>query len=455
MIRYVAAVLVALLVATPIATVTPAAADDVATEAAWPIGADAALVLDADGLAVVAFTTFDSLQVLRCTNVACDEFTTAVLDGPYDRPSIAIDSSNRAVIAARHRDDRQLVVLGCESPACSALSQPSRPAPELAVLAAPSLVLDTQDRPIIAALDNTTLTMRLITCDDALCSAAATVTSPVPTIATVAASPLELDGNGRGVIALIDAGNNEVLVLRCGNADCTGANTIAAVGTALSFQLGLKLTTNDRPLVSVARYLGSGDEGIDLRRCDDPACSTFAIIEIDTGIYAQSPTSLALDATDRPAIAYFDQTAQDLQITRCDDPACGARTTTAIERTGYEGVHASLALDAAGLPVIAHRNASNNQLELLRCDDANCEPDSAIDLTGDANCDGVLNILDAFATAQYVVDLRGGVASCAEVSTGEISLGAVSVDDAPVTIQNAFWVAQCVVEVDSPVCPDA
>lgn len=77
-------------------------------------------------------------------------------------------------------------------------------------------------------------------------------------------------------------------------------------------------------------------------------------------------------------------------------------------------------------------------------------------IAGDANCDGVLNILDAFATAQYVVELREGVETCA-LATGsdQISISAV-VDRAfneALTIQTAFRVSQCVVGLFNPLCP--
>lgn len=434
--------------------IAPADAEDVATSASWPVGADAALALDANGFAYVAFTTFNSLYVLRCFDTACDASTTAVVEGPYDLPSIAIDSTDRAVIAARHRDDRQLVVFACETEVCTSLSEPSRPATDLEVVAPPSLILDAQDRPIIAAIDQTTYSMRIISCVDALCSGAATIASPASAVETVAASPIQLDANGRSVVTFIDAATNELLLLRCGDAGCTTGTTVVAVGTALSYQLSLKLSASNRPVISVTRYLGSNNEGIELRICDDPGCSTFVTTEIDTGVYDPSPTSLALDGNDFPVLAYFDRAAQDLRVTRCGDAACGARTTTTVDRRGFEGVHPSLALDAAGLPVIAHRSASASQLELLRCDDPNCEPGSAVEVMGDANCDGSLNILDAFITAQYVVELRGSAATCDDtVGTTDIALSTVTVGDEPVTIQNAFWVAQCAVELDNRLCP--
>lgn len=76
-------------------------------------------------------------------------------------------------------------------------------------------------------------------------------------------------------------------------------------------------------------------------------------------------------------------------------------------------------------------------------------------IAADANCDGALNILDAFATAQYVVGLREGVAGCAATNgSSQISLEAITVNaDDTVNIQTAFRVSQCVVGLENALCP--
>lgn len=78
------------------------------------------------------------------------------------------------------------------------------------------------------------------------------------------------------------------------------------------------------------------------------------------------------------------------------------------------------------------------------------------DLLGDVTCDGVVNILDAFATSQYVVQLRTGVSGCPLASPLEqINLDAVSVGGANVTILDAFRISQCVVGLSNQLCPVA
>lgn len=77
------------------------------------------------------------------------------------------------------------------------------------------------------------------------------------------------------------------------------------------------------------------------------------------------------------------------------------------------------------------------------------------DVRGDVNCDGILNILDAFQTSEFVVQLRTGANGCplADPST-EINLDAVSIDGAEVRILDAFRVSQCVVGLSNLLCPE-
>lgn len=78
----------------------------------------------------------------------------------------------------------------------------------------------------------------------------------------------------------------------------------------------------------------------------------------------------------------------------------------------------------------------------------------AIGLHGDVNCDGVVSIIDAFATAQFVVGLRVGVTGCPLASPREqINLDALSSEPRSVTILHASLVAQCVVGLNNRICP--
>lgn len=75
---------------------------------------------------------------------------------------------------------------------------------------------------------------------------------------------------------------------------------------------------------------------------------------------------------------------------------------------------------------------------------------------GDVNCDGVLNIVDALAVAQFAVDNRQDVGRCPTAGslgrTSIFSLMGNANDDNEVNIADAFLVAKCAVGLTTPIC---
>jgi len=75
---------------------------------------------------------------------------------------------------------------------------------------------------------------------------------------------------------------------------------------------------------------------------------------------------------------------------------------------------------------------------------------------GDVNCDGLVNIVDALAVAQYSVDVRQDVGRCpVNGSHPRGSLFALMGDangDSQVNVADAFLVAKCAVGLSTPIC---
>lgn len=413
-------------------------------------GWDPAIQLDTNGFPVIAFTTFDppELHVVRCSDAACIQpVTTAILPGRYAVPSLAIDSNDRPIVAALDLDVGQLAVVRCDDATCTSLSEIARPDDVLGLDASPSIVLTADDRPVIASWSKVTRTPRIIYCGDPACSVGNSIATPDLTTDTINGSHIRLTSAGLPVVVYPDFNLNQWKLLRCGNVSCTANNLITTVGsTSNNSNIALQLTSNDVPV-----FLMIGNDNIQLRACADPGCASFVTSFIAVGPAFFSDESLAFDADDNPVMAYLDFNAQDLILKRCTSSRCQMVT---LGDEDYEGLTPAVAIDDDGFPVIAHRNVTRDQLEVTRCDDPDCSPAVPF-VIADADCSRDLNILDAFAVAQYVVGSKASVASCEENQpNGEISLSAVSLDGGPVTIQNAFWVAQCVVELASPLCPD-
>lgn len=435
-------------------TVPVAAADDLTNHGVG--GGQPAVVIDRNDLPVFVanLTTFSpiasafSIQIVRCLDASCTTAATAELQGRYFAPSLVIDQNDRPVIAALDADSKQAVVFRCTNPACSSITELDLP--EASTDTAPSLALDANDRPIVAFAAATTREVVVVRCGNAFCTAGNSVAVADDEAQTNLIGPLRMSSAGLPVLAYLDLVSEEVRVLRCGNLDCTDGNIIDSVGRSGAVTLSLSLTPADVPAIA----LGGLGGGIVLRICSDPSCASFtsaAIDEVRDGVIGQ--TSLTLDANANPVLAYLRISARNIEIARCIDPTCsGPISIEALETESTAGQGPSLALDEQSKPVVAFEDLGLRRLRLLRCNDANCQAEP--DLLGDANCDGEVNGIDAYATALFAVDLARGVARCVDVVLrDDISLAAITVDEQDVSILNAYWISQCVVGLGSPLCP--
>lgn len=104
----------------------------------------------------------------------------------------------------------------------------------------------------------------------------------------------------------------------------------------------------------VIAYSHGSNRELRLVRCNDPDCVSGDDnpVVIDSSSFLDRPTSLLLDASDNPVIAYCNTSGGDLRLVHCNDPGCSGvdDLPETVDAVGRTGLHASLALDQLGNP---------------------------------------------------------------------------------------------------------
>jgi Ca2+-binding RTX toxin-like protein len=101
------------------------------------------------------------------------------------------------------------------------------------------------------------------------------------------------------------------------------------------------------------------------------------------------------------------------------------------------------------IDIVGENNASSTSSQYLRF------TRSQTHTCGDVLCDGLVNIVDALAIAQYSVGNRGSSDTCPADNTGSILLRAADTSvNGDVNIADALLIAQCSVGIPRIPCPD-
>ncbi|MFN3215259.1 MAG: calcium-binding protein [Acidimicrobiales bacterium] len=364
-------------------------------------GHDAALTLDANGNPAIAYWDHANrlLRVLRCTNPECSGQQTSVAVHTDARPDsadiqIALDRDDRPVVAFFDAATSDLAIIHCSSRTCAGPRVINRPAGPIVVESEVSMVLDRDDRPVLAYSDSTNDQLTLLRCSDTACSDPA---SPVSLGPDGKAISLALDADDRPVVAYSPWADPQLTIVRCTSAGCAGFRTTERPDPVAdeAFFVSLTIDDQDRPVVA----WNNAADGDDLRllRCTTTSCSGAqhpTTPDADGG-FVGAFANLALDGEGRPVIAY--NADNTLRVMHCTDAACiDAPRVTTFEQARSAAWDISMVLDELGNPVVAYRTVTDPiVLKVLRCyDPAGCGGQDQ-DLDGIAhatdNCPAVAN----------------------------------------------------------------
>ncbi|QYK51221.1 MAG: class F sortase [Anaerolineales bacterium] len=306
--------------------------------------------------------------------------------------SLAVSSSGNAVIGYFDNTNNTLKLAICNDAACSA--------PSIQTLAASggqgtytSLQLAAGDIPVIAYYTFPSEDMRLLRCADAACSS---VASDIIVDSSQAGShnSMVLNSSGNPVMSYYNAGGNgDLFLATCANPSCTASTVVAVDGGANDSGLftSLQLDGSGFPVIA---YYDADTDSVNLARCNNVTCTSRTLTVVDSSSHVGfNGISLQLDSSGNPVIAYYDVTNQRLKLAHCSNATCTAVTINVVDDAGNVGQYPSMKLDG-GLPVISYYDDTNGDLKLALCQDANCAAVDiqVLDSTGNVGWDTSLQL---------------------------------------------------------------
>lgn len=255
-----------------------------------------------------------------------------------------------------------------------------------------SLALDAAGNPVIAYEDALLPgSLQILHCNDPICTGGGESLS-APDFQRGQFPSLTLDGSGNPVVSYYTTVFDRLKVLHCNDPNCVGGGDSVSTPDPDTFLVewptSMALDASGNPVIAYAILASS----LRIMRCNDPNCTgnDESITVHDN--FAAAP-SIALDAADNPIVAYYVRTGLNystgaLKVMHCNDPNC-AGGDESITTPDSDGTWPSMRLDASGYPVIAYYSgATTGDLKIMHCNDVDCTgsnesitaPDSAGDV---------------------------------------------------------------------------
>ncbi|MFZ2206160.1 MAG: DUF2341 domain-containing protein [Microgenomates group bacterium] len=290
-----------------------------------------------------------------------------------------LDSNNFPVIAYWEATTLDLIIVHCNDRDCKGDDE-SVTAPDTVNATGyyPSIKLDTNGYPIIAYYDATNTNLNLMHCNDVNCAGGNESISAVDTTGNIGYYPdLQIDGNGYPVVAYYDLTNTNLKLVHCNDINCTGGNEsiVTLDGAAITAggyhrSISLDLNSVGYPVVS---FYDATNADLRLLVCNDINCTggddlpTSIQTTNDVGRYSK----IILDGSDYPMVVFEDWTGRDAYFLHCNDTLCagGNDTPVLIENTTAD--YPSFTLDNSGNPIITYQLTSIYPV-IAVCSDATC-----------------------------------------------------------------------------------
>ena len=187
------------------------------------IASQASMQLDGNGFPAITYTATTHLKLLRCGNANCtagNVFTT--LDSDAFINSMQLNGDNPVIAYEAYLGSPDLRVIKCTNPTCTTGNTPVVVDTPGAFDPAPSMVLDSTGRPVIAYKLDGSDDLALMHCGNLACTFGNSYNVPDTEGSAGWDASLQLDAAGNPVVSYAIRPLSGIRVLHCGNPACSG-----------------------------------------------------------------------------------------------------------------------------------------------------------------------------------------------------------------------------------------
>ena len=305
----------------------------------------------------------------------------AALVGTYN--DIAILPDGRAAISYYDATSGNLKYARCANLACTGT-------PLIATIDASAndvgqysaIAIGADGLPVISYYDATLDDLKVLKCGNADCSSgnALNTVDSTGNVGQLSGIAIGLDGNPIIAYYLLTGPffDGDYKVAKCANPACSGASTITVFDPAgtpsLASQIGIAVPADALPIIAYPVSTGGGGSGSALwvSKCANAACTgtpTRTVVHSDPGEFIGGYAALAVNAANRPAIAYGGLSSQ-LAIARCLNAACSSSAYDVVPNV--DASYMDIAIGPDGVPVVSHQNPASDDLVVTRCLNSDC-----------------------------------------------------------------------------------
>jgi Collagen triple helix repeat (20 copies) len=261
-------------------------------------------------------------------------------------------------------------------------------------------------------------------------------------VSRVGNSAMAIGADGFPVVAfqqIDNAGNYYLILVHCGDFACAGGNTTSTLEEVASPNslgtISLTIGSDGLPILSYEEYLLNFLRSeIFIRHCVDVQCKTSFITDEFSGF---GPSSITINSTGSPIIAFSDSTSADLDLIFCGQVTCSGSSTPLRIAVNSEGNSLTL-LHPTNYPMVSFSGG------VAVCEDTFCSVHIYVSYAGvDIGPSGTTSLIsgsDNLPVIAYATGSELAVVHCS-TTTCPISLppsSKIVLDTSPVNSASIF-----------------